>query len=409
MLVSIARVTSRWATVLLLTGTAVCFPASQTSSASRGSKQAGSANDAAAADPAQIFRRGQDALGQGKLDEAEHAFRRVLQLDPHAGAAYANLGVVYMRRKEWSPALETLEQAEKLMPQAAGIRLNIGLAYFRQNEFLQAIPPLESVVHDQPDALQPRYLLGLCYFFDERWADATATLEPLWDQESKHLPYLYVLSNAAHRAGRKALDDRAAEQLMRLGNGSPEYHLFVGKYYLNREEYDQALAEFAAAAQADPNFPFVHFNLGLAHMKKQQYTLARDEFLRDVAIEPDMALNYEEMGNTYWLMEEDANAEKSYREALKRDARLVESHLGLANIYRREQKYPAALAEADAAVRIDPERPDVHYVRGQVLRRLGRKTEAQKEQQLATAQERLNQGQEGHGNVPSPELLEDTQ
>jgi len=59
------------------------------------------------------------------------------------------------------------------------------------------------VVRDQPDALQPRYLLGLCYFFAERWGDAATTLEPLWAQESSHLPYLYVVSNAAHRAGRK--------------------------------------------------------------------------------------------------------------------------------------------------------------------------------------------------------------
>ena len=89
------------------------------------------------------------------------------------------------------------------MPQVAGIRLNIGLAYYRQNEFLKAIPPFESVVRDQPDAVQPRYLLGLCYFFADRWADAANTLEPLWAQESGQLAYLYVLSNAAHRADRR--------------------------------------------------------------------------------------------------------------------------------------------------------------------------------------------------------------
>jgi cytochrome c-type biogenesis protein CcmH/NrfG len=124
-----------------------------------------------------------------------------------------------MRRRQWTKALETLERAEHLMPQVAGVRLNIGRAYYRQNEFLKATPPFESVVRDQPDALQPRYLLGLCYFFAGRWADAATTLEPLWPQESEKLPYLYVVSNAAHRAGRKELDNRATEKLIQLGDG----------------------------------------------------------------------------------------------------------------------------------------------------------------------------------------------
>ena len=177
-------------------------------------------------------------LQNGKLDEAEQAFRDVLQIDPQSGAAYTNLGVVYMRRKQWAKAVSTLEKAERLMPEAAGVRLNIGLAYYRQNEFLKAIPPLESVVREQPDAVQARYLLGLCYFFTDRWKDAAATLEPLWPQESTHFPYLYVLSNAAHRAGMEKLDTRAAEELLKVGNDSPEYHLFAGKYHLNRQEYD---------------------------------------------------------------------------------------------------------------------------------------------------------------------------
>jgi Tfp pilus assembly protein PilF len=57
---------------------------------------------------AQLFQRGQDALNRGQLDEAEHAFRQVLAADPNSGGAYANLGVVYMRRKQWTKALEIL-------------------------------------------------------------------------------------------------------------------------------------------------------------------------------------------------------------------------------------------------------------------------------------------------------------
>jgi tetratricopeptide (TPR) repeat protein len=359
---------------------------------------------APAAAPAQLFQRGQAALDRGDLNAAEDDFRGVLRLDPEAGAAYANLGVVYMRRKQWDQALAMLQKAAKKLPQLTGVRLNIGLAYFRQNEFLQAIPPLESVVRDQPDALQPRYLLGLCYFFADHWADAAATLEPLWDQESQHFPYLYVLSNAAHRAGRQDLDDRAAAQLIKLGNGSAEYHLFAGKYHLNLDQYDRAIAEFEAAAAVDPRLPFVHFNLGFAHLKKQELAQARDEFLKDAQVEPDLGLNYDELGEVYWLMQDDKNAESSYREALRLDPRLVNSRLGLARIYQRQQKYSRAIEQLDVALKVDPARTEVHYVRGQVLLHLGRKDEAKKEMEAAAHHE-----EKQPSNVPSPELLQDSQ
>jgi len=400
--VSSEQMMRRCFVVLLLAGMAMALPPQQIAP-----------GDSRPTDPAKFFQLGQDALARGQLDDAERDFRKVLELDSQSGAAYANLGVVYMRRKQWTKALDALQKAEHRMPGVAGIRLNIGLAYYRQNEFLQAIPPFESVVRDQPDALQPRYLLGLCYFFAQRYADATETLEPLWEQESSQLPYLYVLSNAAHRAGRKEIDERATTQLIKLGDGSPEYRLFVGKYQLNLEHYDEALVEFQAAAQADPRLPFVHFNLGLTYKKQQDYPHAREEFLKDAHIEPDLALDYEELGDVDALLQDDKNAEINYREALRRDARLVDSYFGLAKIYERQEKYSAALTEIEAAVKLDPERTDLHYVHGQVLLHLGRKEEAKKELDAAVRiddEHRTERGKQmDTGTVPSPELLQDPQ
>jgi tetratricopeptide (TPR) repeat protein len=411
------RIKSGSVVLLLLTGMAVARSPQQAGDSSakirRGSAVQTPAAEGKTADPAQLFQRGQGALNAGKLEEAERDFRGVLEVDPRSGAAYANLGVVYMRRKQWSQALEMLHQAERRLPQVSGIRLNIGLAYYRQNEFLKATTPFESVVRDQPGAVQPRYLLGLCYFFADRWADAAAMLEPLWAQESGQLPYLYVLSNAAHRAHQKELDDRATEQLIKIGDGSPEYRLFVGKYHLNLEQYDEALAEFQAAANANPKLPFVHFNLGLTYLKKQEYEHARDEFLKDAQVEPDLALNYDELGEVYSFLQQDADAEKSYREALRRDPRLENSHVGLAKIYLREEKYAQALSEIDAAVKLDPERTDIHYLRGQALMHLGRKEEGKKELEAAVRIDNEHRAarekQVEKGTVPSPELLQDPQ
>jgi len=180
-------------------------------------QKTGSATAQQNADPQQLFQSGEAALKSGNLDEAERAFRAVLTINPQVAGAYANLGVIYMRRKQWPQALEMLRKAEHLAPQIAGIRLNIGLVYYRQNDFRNAIPPFESVVHDAPDSFQARYLLGLCFFFVERYGDAATTLEPLWSQASGQLNYLYVLGIAASKAGRADLEQRALSHLVEIG------------------------------------------------------------------------------------------------------------------------------------------------------------------------------------------------
>ena len=160
---SSVRITQLYFVLLLLAGGAMANSPRQASSAQATKTRSGAAgaqsDNAKMVDLPRLFQSGQDALNHGKLDEAERDFRQVLTADPKAGGAYANLGVVYMRRKHWVKALEMLQQAERLMPQVAGIRLNIGLAYYRQNEFMKATAPFESVVRDQPEASQARYLL----------------------------------------------------------------------------------------------------------------------------------------------------------------------------------------------------------------------------------------------------------
>jgi len=267
------------------------------------------------------------------------------------------------------------------------------------------------VVRDQPEALQPRHLLGLCYFFAERWADAASTLEPLWTEESTQLNYLYVLSIAAHRAGLKELDAKATQQLVKAGEGSPEFHMLIGKGHLNLEQYDMALSELQAAVQGDPKLPFAHFNLGLTYLKKQNYEQARDEFLKDAAVEPDLALNYDELGDVYSLMQQDGDAEKSYREALRRDPRLSNSYVGLAKIYQRQEKYAQALSAIDSAEELAPNASNIHYLRGQVLLRMGRKQEGKKEMETSIRMDNERRAerekQVESGTLPSPELTED--
>src|SRR5271156_7185170 len=98
----------------------------------------------AATDVAGVLAEGEAALRAGELDRAAAAFKKVLAADPGAAGAYANLGVIAMRRQQWGQALELLQKAERLAPNVAGVRLDIWLVFFRQNDFYAGIEAFES-------------------------------------------------------------------------------------------------------------------------------------------------------------------------------------------------------------------------------------------------------------------------
>ncbi len=363
-----------------------------------------------ARDPRKLFEAAEAALHAGKLDEAEHEFRQVLAINPRVAGAYANLGVIQMRRKQWSPALEMLRKAEKLAPDMTGIRLNIGLVYYRQRSYMAAIEPFESVVQQTPESYQARYLLGFCYFFNSRWADTVAMLEPVWEQVSAvdQLNYLYVLGRAAELSKNAALEEKAYSRMAEIGQGSPEFRMIIGKAHLNRGEYDDAMRDLEAAARADPKLPLVHYYLGMTYVRQQNYERARVEFQQDLTLEPDAAFTYEELGKAESALQNDGEAAKDFGRAVKLDPLLVESRMGLAKIAERRREYPAALAQLDEIIRIDNDNAGGHYLRGQVLLRMGREKEGRKE--LAAATQMLNNRRatrrkelEGEA-VPSPEL-----
>jgi tetratricopeptide (TPR) repeat protein len=290
----------------------------------------------------------------------------------------------------------------------SGIRLNIGLVNYHRGDYAGAVTPLASVVRDQPDSQQARYLLGLCHVFTEHYGDAVATLEPLWPQMSNDFTYLYVLGIAAHNAGKNDLDAKALSRLVEVGGETPEFHLILGKAYLNREEIDKAISELELAASKNANLPFVNFSLGVAYMRKEDNERAEAEFRKDIAVEPDLPDN-EQLGLLY-LKCRRTRAERSFREALH-NPRLPGSYLALGRLYQRHGKNREALSSQFR--RKIARQSKRHFVRGQVLLRLGRREEAQAE--LATSKKLLDAGlnkqraKYGDSPVPNPELKQPPQ
>jgi len=326
-----------------------------------------------------LFSQGAQALKSGEFSRAEELFRRVIALDSKSGAAHINLGVTYMRERRWDDALAELHQAETLSPNVPGIQLNIGLIYYRRSAFDAAIEPFSKVLKLEPDSLQASYLLGLCYFFTNRYKAAAEALTPLWKQELTNLNYLYVLSIAANKSSNAPLQKQSFDQMIAIGQDTPEFHLYAGKAWLAGHDTDQALEQFQMAAAAKPELPLVHYFLGRTYLERYAYSEAETELKRDASIEPEFAYNYEDLGLLYAKLDQPEKAETSFRRAIELNHELVNSYFGLAKLYRDAARYSDALEMLDHAEALAPQSASVHYTRGQVLTHLGQRAQARQE------------------------------
>jgi tetratricopeptide (TPR) repeat protein len=355
-----------------------------------------------------IYEQGEQALSENRLADAGKAFRQILALNPEDPGAHANLGVIAMRRRQWSLALQELKQSERLAPGVPGVRLNIGLTYYSEGDYGSAATAFESVIRDDPSSTQAHYLLGMCDFFQERYADAIGQLEPLWKSQSGNLGYLYVLTVAADEAGQQQTEERAAGQLAEVGQNTPVLHLLMGKADLERQRNNEALNELELAARRNPRLPFVHFYLGVAHRRQNRFAEAKADFLEDLKIDPQIAYTYDELGAVCAYLQQPSEAETDYRKALEIDPRLASSLYGLAKLLIGRSAYREALQALDKAESLDPQSASVHYLKAKALQGLGRRDEARTELAAVTRMQKTvrdNLEREVSGAaIPNPDL-----
>ena len=76
---------------------------------------------------------------EGKIPEAEAAWRAVLKAHPSSPEPYAHLGLLEARQGHYKEAVPLYRKALANGPEVPGLRLNLGLALFKSGEMKEAI------------------------------------------------------------------------------------------------------------------------------------------------------------------------------------------------------------------------------------------------------------------------------
>ena len=123
---------------------------------------------------------------QGKLAEAEAAFRELLKVEPNHIDALHNLGTVLFIKRQWNSAIACFEQVLRQKPDHVQANYNLGVALQEANRLSEAIDRYRQALLLQPSHVDANNNLGNILREQGNLDEALASFERAFASDPNH-------------------------------------------------------------------------------------------------------------------------------------------------------------------------------------------------------------------------------
>jgi len=141
--------------------------------------------------------------------------------------------------------------------------------------------------------------------------------------------------------------------------------------YLNKDDYDSAIAACDEAIKLDPNLVAAYINRGATYDSKGDYDRAISDYTEAIRLDPNLAVVYNNRGAAYVSKGDYDRAISNYNEAIRLNPNYAVAYKNRGDVYIGRGDYDKAIADFEAALRIDPNDDDARWVLEEILERFG--------------------------------------
>jgi protein O-GlcNAc transferase len=347
---------------------------------------------------------------QGRLADAERAYRSVLAQDPDQFEALHYLGVLKLQQGRPAEAEPLIARAVKRRPGdvdaarslcGALMALNRnqdvlaicerifatapadiearfiqGVALMNLQRFEEALACFDRVLAVRPDHVSALFNRGNMMAVQARYADALASYDKALALDPRLLPAIQNRGNALSKLGRheEALDAHTKALAFVPGN----LEAIIGRSISLRElgRYDEALAACDQALAIDHSHPAALISRGNVLLRLARAEEALACFERVLALRPDDVEGLYNRGIALDSIGRTADAVASYDHALAIAPGHAAAFYNRAMALYKLARYAESLASAERALAIAPTHIDALFLIGNALCRLQREQEA---------------------------------
>jgi protein O-GlcNAc transferase len=291
----------------------------------------------------------------GRLQQAEHMYRKVLEIHPRHAQAVHLLGLIAFQANKPDVAIQYIQDAIKIDRFHSAFWADLGEIYRSQGKLLDSIKAYQEAVKLNPEDPRTQVGLGTLYQFQKKFDEAIDCFQEAIDLKPNYAEAHCHMGECLQAQGHLVDAQAALEQSVKLDSRNPDAYLSFGKCQLEQGRVLDAIACFQKAVRLRPEMGAAHFELATALFRQGHAADALKECQEAVRLEPD---NVEWLRNMGILLQGQGQIEPAlacFENALKLDENAAETHFSLGTVHQALANPERAIAAYETALRLKPD------------------------------------------------------
>lgn len=341
---------------------------------------AGACGAQSAQSPQELLKEAISLQQAGKLDDAIHDYRLLVDKYPDIPQLRSNLGTALAAQGRYTEAIVEYKKALAAISDPQ-IRLNLALAYYKTSELTEATSVLEQVRKESPSNTQALMLLADCHLRLGHNKEVIALLDSPKQDDSNDPALIYLLGTALVRDGQTAKGQVIIDKILKNGD-SAEARLLMGTTKYRAGDFSGSLADLQKAVELNPKLPDVYSYYGLALLATGDQAGARTAFEHELQSNPNNFDANLRMGVLLRQDDDNQNASRYLHHALQIRPGDLGVRYQLAAMELSEGQVDSAVRDLESILKDAPQFTEAHVSLATAYYRQKRKADGDRERAI---------------------------
>jgi len=290
----------------------------------------------------------------GRLQDAEHIYRQILQADPNHVDALQLLGAIATQVGNHEVAVDFITRAIEVNPDVPSFHSNLAVAYRALEKLDEAEAAIRQALQLEPDYAEAHFNLANTLQAKGKLDEAAASYRQALRVKPDYAHAQNNLGNLLTQQERHEEAEAAYRQALRLNPDYAHAHNNLGNSLAKQARHEEAEDAYRRALQIDPQYADASHNLGNSLVAEGKLDEAADSFRRTVRVNPDHAHAHFNLADTLRTLGRFDEATACYREAIRVRPDFIEAYNNLGIALRNNDKLDESVACYRQVLKIDP-------------------------------------------------------